>query len=133
MNADNGRFAAIFIDGVQVANATSHSLTSSREMINTTSKDSGGWTNQKPGLRNWGGSGEFLFEQGAITGYHIMWSKWKNGTEIEVKFSDNTSGNKYYQGFGYISEMPIESPNEDNVTFSITIMGDGELEQKILT
>lgn len=129
----NGRFAQVFINGVAIAHATSHSFSPTRDMRDTTSKDSEGWRNVAPGLRSWTMSGEFLFAHDALTGYSSLWSKWKDGTRVQVKFSTNESGDKYYSGWAYIGELPQESPNEDNVTFSMTLEGDGPVEEKTLT
>lgn len=129
----NGRFAQVFIDGVAIAHATSHNFAPSRDMRDTTSKDSQGWRNVAPGLRSWTMGGEFLFAEDATTGYDTMFAKWKDGTRVLVKFSTNISGDKYYQGYAYIGELPKEAPNEDNVTFSLTLEGDGPVEEVTLT
>ena len=129
----NGRFVQVYVDGVVIAHATNHTFSPSRDMRDTTSKDSGGWRNVSPGLGSWTISADFLFAEDAGTGYSTLYSKMVNCTQVELEWSTEISTTKKYVGVAFVSELPQEAPNEDNNTFSVTFEGNGEPVEKTVT
>jgi hypothetical protein len=49
------------------------------------------------------------------------------GTAATVKFSTNTSGDKYWYFSGYVTSVSIDSPNDAPVTYSATIESTGTI------
>ena len=123
----NGTNLLVYVSGQAIACATSHSLSMSMSSIDTTCKDSGGWTSSIAGLKNWEISGEALTEFDATYGFNDLVTIWKAGTEVTVRFSTNVTGDKYFEGKAYITDLSEDAAMEDVTTFSFTFTGKDEL------
>ena len=123
----DGNNILIYVAGTPIACTTSASLSMSMATIDTTCKDSGGWASSIAGLKNWEMSGEGLTEFNATYGFNDLVSVWKAGTEITVRFSTNVTGDKYFEGKAYITDLSEDAPQNDVVTYSFTFTGKDEL------
>ena len=123
----DGNNLLIYVQGSAVACTTSASLSMSMSSIDTTCKDSGGWASSIAGLKNWELSGEGLTEFDATYGFNDLVTIWKAGTEITVRFSTNVTGDKYFEGKGYITDLSEDAAMNDVTTYSFTIQGKDEL------
>ena len=50
-------------------------------------------------------------------------------TELTVMFSTEVSGDYKYSGSAWLTSMSMDSPNEDNTTYSLSFSGTGALTQ----
>lgn len=129
----NGTDILVYVDGVAVAHATSHTLNINAEMIDATTKGSGGWKDILPGLRDWSIDFEGLVAYDAAEGFDEAFDDVGNRTQVTVKFSTEETGDTRYTGTAYVSSLSQSAPLEDVVSMSGTFSGDGELEKETVT
>ena len=123
-----------------VAYSTSASLSLTRDLRDSTTKSSDGWSESLAGLKSWELSGDgfveltddvtdndpFTGSSGTLMGWTKLWDLWTAGTEVAVRFG---KGGKYYDGNAFIASLSADGGVEDNVTYSITLTGSGELSE----
>jgi TP901-1 family phage major tail protein len=95
----------------------------SANVIETTDKTSNGWVTKVAGTKEWSIEMDAFMVVGDL-GYKAMNDAFKNGSEIDVECE--VAGINY-QGKALISDFPIEAPQDDAVTFTVTLEGTGEL------
>lgn len=131
----NGKFDArllkIYTGGspVAITHQTNASLSCSADMIDVTTKDSGGDRELLPGTRSWTMSGEAMLAYDAANNYSALFAAWKNGTALTVVIQTGVTGDKKYSGSGYLSslEQTASGAGGDAVSFSYTLEGTGGL------
>lgn len=123
----NGSEIFIFDSKTLILHGTSHTLNQAVATFDASSKDSAGWKYVKPGQKSWSASGNHLFAFDAAYGFSQLMALKSNRTKVNVKLATVESTNKYYQGYGYITQLDAEFPNEEGSTYSFTIEGDGPL------
>lgn len=136
MTADviNGTDIGVYIDGTLIAHATNGTLNVSMSPRDTTSKDAGGWRTILPGLKEWSMDVDALISyDSANKKADDVFTLLSDGTQVELKFSTEVTGNQRYIGNAYATNLPITAPTEDNATFSCTFEGDGQLNQQAVT
>ncbi len=110
-----------------IAHCTSHVLDLGVAMMNTSSKDSGGWKYGKPGEKNWSVTGDSLYTFDAAYGFSQLMGLVTNRTKVMVKLATTEATNKSYYGYGYITKLTLNLPNQDTATYSFAFEGDGAL------
>jgi predicted secreted protein len=129
----NGTSLFLYVNGNAVAHSTSHSLTLSESHRSTSSKDSAGWETILEGMRSWTMTGEgFTALDGAYTTDDLT-TLILNRTAVTLRFTTNTTGDKYWTGSARLESLDISSPNEDNVTWSISFKGSGAITNPAMT
>lgn len=124
----NGTDFRIWVSGEAIGYSTSCSFSMSAEKLTTIHKDNpgAGWATFKIGEKSATISVDAFYATDANTAY----SDRKDPDDIAALFINETpfqwqfraaSGDDMYSGSGYVTEMSIESPVEDNATYSITI------------
>ena len=78
-------------------------------------------------------SGSAFFKFLTTGGYYTLFNAMVARTKVYVLIGNKVSGDYYWHGFGYISNLPASFPDDDNSTYNITIDGDGELKFTALT
>lgn len=93
-------------------------------IIEVTSKDANGWAESVGGVKSWGIECEgFLVEDDAsLEAIEKIWLE--NGT---VDVSIALPSGKKYSGTAIIESFPVEMPQDDAVSMSISFTGTGEL------
>jgi hypothetical protein len=129
----NGTLTKIYLAGVAVALSTNTSLDVSMATRETTNKDSGGWKGTKEGLRSWSGSGDFIIDYAATKNASDIFALMTGRTRVEIKHMDNTVGQKFKKGYGYITAFSENAPVEETMTGSFSFEGDGALEELTLS
>lgn len=129
----NGTLVGLYIGGTKVAHGTSHSFSSSHEPRDATTKDSGGWSEVLEGLRSWEISGDFLLAQDASYGIDDIDTIIQNRTKVTLRFSTEVTGDNYYNGDAYITELSVEAGTEESATFSLSFTGTGAINYTTLT
>jgi TP901-1 family phage major tail protein len=98
-------------------------LNRSTNVIEVSSKDGNGWTESIAGMKSWSVECEgFMVKDDA--GLDALETAWENGNSItvEIVYNGNT-----YSGEAILSDFPNEFPQDDAVTFSISLTGTGAL------
>jgi predicted secreted protein len=129
----NGTDLSIFINGTEVAFASTHDLNMNMATREVTNKDSAGWTEKREAVRDWDTSGEAFFAEDAAYGFTDLFAFYNSRTSVTVKFSTNVSGDIYYTGSAYLTSLSQSDPLEDSATFSFSLEGTGVLTEATLT
>ena len=130
---NNATLIGVYIGGTLISKATGHSLTIGNDTFEITSKDSNGWKEIKPGLRNWSISAECRFAEDSTYGFDDLFGNINSRSSFAIKFTSNTSGDKYYHGTAYITQLDMSADMEDAQGFSCTFEGTGALTESTLT
>jgi len=127
LGAFNGTLMGLYIDGTLLGCSTSFDLNINAAEIDTTCKDSAGDKAILPGLRDWSVSADGVMTLDGATSAEYLHGLITARTEINIKMSTDTSGDGYWHGEGYITNLTITAPMEDKVTFSCSFVGNGAL------
>ncbi|WP_080902950.1 phage major tail protein, TP901-1 family [Parabacteroides sp. Marseille-P3160] len=118
------------------AGATSHSLSVSRALLDTKSKDSGKWPGGEPGDIEWSITTECLFTEdnfaelteALISGELLdLVFDLKAEADGEVPVGGWTPKGGGWTGKAYITAVDANAPNGDKASYSATFTGTGEL------
>lgn len=123
----NGTKIGLYVGGVLVASATSHTLNIEANMIDVSSKDSAGWAEFIGGQKTWSIDGEYLFHFDAANGYEELYDSWNARTSVTAMFSTEVSGDIKFSGSAFVTSLPLEAPMEDATTYSVSLQGTGAL------
>lgn len=121
----NGTLVLVSVDGDVIGGSTSHTLNINVDLPDATTKDSDGWAENIHGLRDWSIDIDALHDpdnpalDDTIIGYIIA------RTEVDVEFE--TDGGTTYTGKGKFSTVSKNADMEQPVSYSVTIVGNGEL------
>tara|TARA_R110002051_G_C8658281_1_gene488611 strand:+ start:318 stop:728 length:411 start_codon:yes stop_codon:yes gene_type:complete len=129
----NGTIFGLYVGGVLIGNGTSHSFSRSMETRDKTSKDSGGYSESLEGLQSWEGSGDFWFAQDAAYGIDDLDAAIAARVAVVIRFASTVSGDSYYNGNVFITELSIEAGTEESMTYSVSYTGTGVLNYTALT
>ena len=129
----NGTQMLLYIDGVAVGAATSHTLNVNAEMIDATTKSSAGWKDVLPGLRDWSMDTENLVQFDATEGIDESFADLGARTQVVLKFSTEVTGDSRWTGSAYVTSISINAPMEDVVSYSMSFAGDGALTLETVT
>ena len=136
-----GQDLLVYVGATPIAHSTTCVLTPTVEVRDRLDKDSGKYKAKVGGLIDWEISADALAAYDGYN-YHTLYALMVARVELVCKFegraavgaNDNwtaeQTGDKYLQGNGIITGMPITAPNNADATFSITISGSGLLELK---
>lgn len=92
-------------------------------VLEVTSKESG-WAENLAGVKSWSieCEGYVVVDD---TAYDALEQAWEDGVEIDVEIAV-PSGNTY-AGKAIIASFPLEAPQDDAMTFSLSLTGSGAL------
>jgi predicted secreted protein len=126
----NGSKVKILSSGVAITNTQNASIDINGAMIDVTTKDSSGWKEVLPGLKDAQMSCDGIVDVSAGVTIDSLITKLINGTSVAVIFSDGTpTTGKSYSASGYINKCSLKAATEDNYTFSMSITITGALTQ----
>lgn len=123
----NGTKMLVYVGGVAVSHSTNFTLNLSMETRDATTKDSEGWRDILEGLRSWSIDGEAMFAFDGTKTFDDFFALYNGRTAATVKFSTEVSGDKYYTGSGYLSNLSQTAGVEESITYSFTFEGTGTL------
>ena len=131
----NGTLIAIYkdISGTltKIANATSNDFSITKDMIETTNKDSAGSKEYIAGEYGYTMSVEGMFEEDASVGAGISWKEIITdllaGTSVTIVMTSNVSGDLKLSGSAFFNELNLTAPQHDVATFTASIQGTGAL------
>lgn len=113
--------------GTKQGAATNHTISMESDMIDVTTKDSGGWEEVLPGLKSYEINVEALTTFDETQGFEWLHNAYLNRTKVYYRLSTEVTANEKFYGEGYISSMELNAPMEDKVTYSVAIKGTGAL------
>ena len=128
----NGTDFRIWVSGEAIGYSTSCSLSMSAELRETIHKDNpgSGWRTFSIGQK----SATITVDAFYNTDANSVYIARKDPDDVAALFINETpfqwqfraaSGDDMYSGSGYVTEMSIDSPVEDNATYSLTIEVNG--------
>lgn len=131
----NGTLIAIYKDVAgtltKIANATSNDFSITKDMIETTNKDSAGAKEYIAGEYGYTMSIEGMFEEDASVGASISWKEILTdliaGTSVTIVMTSNVSGDIKLSGAAFFSDLNLTAPRNDVATFTASIQGTGAL------
>jgi predicted secreted protein len=132
----NGTLIAIYKDVsgtlVKIANATSNDFSITKDMIETTNKDSAGAKEYIAGEYGYTMSVEGMFEEdGSVGAGGISWkdiiTDLLAGTSVTIVMTSNVSGDIKLSGAAFMNELNLTAPQNDVATFTASIQGTGAL------
>lgn len=129
----NGTLMALYVNGTKVAVLSTNSVPKSWPTRDTANKDSGSWMTKLPTRGNWSMTGTAFFQFVASGGYKTLSDAMDAKQLVQVKMSTLVSGDSYWHGEGYITDLTADFPDDDASTYSITIEGSGQLYFTTLT
>lgn len=129
----NGTDIGLYIDGTLVSFGTSHDFEVTMETRDASNKDSAGWAEKREGQRSWTASGEFIFAEDAAMSFSDLFALVTSRSQVVAKIATTTAGDKIYSGSAYITSLSKSAPNEDTVTYSVSLEGTGALTEVTLT
>jgi len=129
----NGTSFGLYVGGTLIAKGTSHSFSTSMETRDATTKDSLGWSESLEGLRAWEVSGDFMLAQDAAYGIDDLNAVIVARAVVTLRFSTETSGDNYWNGDAFMTELSVEAGTEESVTFSASFTGTAAVNYTLLT
>lgn len=109
----------------EILHCTSASLSISREMRDSTTKSSQGWSESLAGLKSWEISGDGFVDFSGTNNVDALITEMLSASPaVEVSFG--TAG-QTYTGEAFITSISIDSGVEENATYSLTLQGTGAL------
>ena len=131
----NGTLIAIYkaVSGTltKIANATSNDFTITKDMIETTNKDSAGAKEYIAGEYGYTMSVEGMFEEDGSVGALISWKEIITdllaGTSVTIVMTSNVSGDLKLSGSALFNDLKLTAPQNAVSTFTASIQGTGAL------
>lgn len=121
----------VYVDGVKVAKLTTNSFSESRPTREAANKDSGIWSEKLANRGSWSASATAYHAMGGS--YQALKTKKDAGAPVVVMFSTAVSGDEKYQGNALITELSLDAPDDDNMSFSVSFEGTGALTEYNIT
>lgn len=117
-------------DGILVGCSQSASFSVTTDVKETVCQATGAWRAIATGRKSWTSSFQALArkfgtveEQAANVSFKQLLAELVAGTQVEIEF--DVAGESF-GGSGYITEISFDKPEDDFVTYSVTIEGNGE-------
>ena len=101
---------------------TDASIEMASETIDVSCKDNAtGWGGFLAGIKTGSLSGSAYLIDDGTNSFEELFDSFNNSTEIDWKFSEETSGTSYLSGKGYITALSKQGGVNDAIKFSFTI------------
>ena len=122
----NGTAQILKMNGTQIAELTNVTMSMNQDVFETTSKESGGWKEIMPGLRDITYSAEGLADfVAANKDLTDIFTAYNNRTMVQIIWTNLTAGNTSVTQSAYITSCEVSAPMEDVATYSIEFAGSG--------
>src|SRR5690554_400592 len=119
------------IDGTPVGASSSCSVELTRATRNTSNKDTGIWDSYAAGSITWSMSSENFVNFGGENGYDELYDAMVAGAPVAVTvdYEQDASNTWQLSGDAIITGLPLSAPKGENVSFSVSLQGTGELKR----
>ena len=124
----NGTDLRVYNGATAIGEATSATLSVSREMRSVLTKDSpnSGWVSNKPGSKSATLTVEALYSETTTNVQpDVLFDALNNGTVLALSLKTTTNGYNFYSFSAYCTSFEVSSPVEDNVSYSATFTVSG--------
>ena len=127
----NGSKVKILVAGIAISNLKKVDIDVNGAMIDVTTKDSNGWKEVIPGLKDAKMTFEGSVDESAAYPAGNIFTSIVNGTSAAIIFygSDQTNAGKSYSATGYFTSFKKTAGTEDEYTFSGSIIITGSMSQ----
>ena len=125
----NGTDLRIYKGGTAIGRATTCSLSISREMREILDKDNtGSWVTSAPGRKSASLSSDafFTYDTSNVKP-ETLFTDLDNGTLVTWRFTTDETGDKAWDGSGYVTEFSVIAGVEDYSSYSVTITVSGPI------
>ena len=133
MDIMNGTKLAVYNSTTKLAHATDCSIEISMDTIDTTTKDSAGWRDILPGLRQASVNTSHLYEDSASEGVDELWAAFLARTPLTLRFSTEVVGEERFTGSFYLTSLSLSGGVEDAATYSATFELSGALTKETVS
>lgn len=122
----NGTLLRIYYAGTAIAYATNCTLSITRELRETLSKDTpgNGWRTVSVGQKSGTLTTEALYSDSGDSSTNVqaadLFTLLDNGTPMVLVMTTDVAGDTNYQCTGYCTNLELNAPVEENSTFSAT-------------
>jgi len=126
----NGTDLRVYNNTTAIGEATSATLSITREMRNILTKDSpsSGWVSNKPGSKSATLTVEALYSETSNNVQpDVLFDALDNGTVLALTLKEGTAGYNFYSFSAYCTSFEISSTVEDNVSYSATFTVTGAI------
>lgn len=120
-----GTAVTVKVGGAFIAHTTSASVSATQETRNTTTKDSGKYTDILPTRISYEVSVEGMVAYDAAQGYEELWTSMDGQTAVTLLWGTHVAGDPSYTGSAYVTSLSKDASLDDNATFSCTFMVTG--------
>lgn len=133
MSVQNGDVLILLIGSTQLGALLSNSFNASADMLDATSKDSGGAKEYISGEYGWGMSFEALYDPAATEGFSEALGYVKAGTSLDVYWGGETAGDAYFNGNALMSSVDLSGPKNEVASYSGELQGTGVIAEGAAT
>ena len=129
MAIQNATAVTLSVDSEVMAHATSASFSISRDLRDSTTKASGGFSESLAGLMSWEMSGDAFVDIAATAASMAdCFTILAAGAAVTVVFTVGTGGDTY-TGQAFVTSISADAGVEENATFSLSLTGTAVLTQ----
>jgi len=122
----NGTAQILKMDGTQIAELTNVTMSMNQDLFETTSKESAGWKEVMPGLRDISYTAEGLADfQSTNKDLADIFTAYNSRASVAIVWTDSVAGDKSVSQTAYIASCEVSAPMEDVTTYSIEFTGTG--------
>lgn len=122
-----GTSLKIFNNTAEINHCTEATLSLSKTIIDTTSKDSNAWRTTLEGTKQWTLTGTAYVAYDATEGVDELLSDFNTDATVSVELTTDVTGDASYTGTGRISSFEKTGNLDEAAQFSFTIEGTGAL------
>ena len=131
MAVQNATAVTLSVDSEVMAHATSASFSISRDLRDSTTKASGGFSESLAGLMSWEMSGDAFVDIAATAASMAdCFTILAAGAAVTVVFTVGTGGDTY-TGQAFVTSISADAGVEENATFSLSLTGTAALTQAV--
>lgn len=127
----NGTKMLVIVNGTAIGASKSFTLEIRETNIDTSSKDSEGWTDRIAGKRDWSVNFDGLYDPAGVYNFEQLFDGVDSRTRVllEMAIIDGTGGGDLYKGYAYPSGVSLTATAEEAITYSGSFEADGPLDK----
>ena len=128
----NGSDFGIFVGDTLISVGLDNQLQLTKNMIETSNKDSGKSAEYIPGRGDGTVSGSSRVKYAPGYGFSDLLAIYNDDTKVTIKYMsrEEVADTKYYEMEAYISELSRQDPDDDASSIDYTFQKTGDIEEK---
>ena len=134
MGVLSGTYGLVQIGGTTVAQVKDWSMSRTQDIQEYTVLGTAGFKNKRPTFKNVNVSGSVYWDPGDTTGQVALETAWENAATVTLRIYPSAdvggtpvTGDVYYEGSAYVSDMSISGDSENLVEGTINFAVDGNM------